>query len=335
MLRQRQIPRLSAKSDEVRRLKGLVSWWMGCEFVLIQRVCLFTCFGYFANLYILLSQFMSPVVSSSPRRNLELFLEQLARQPAVLVQVAAVEGSVPREVGAWMAVFQDALVGTVGGGHLEFDAINQARLLLTSGGTKAVRFALGPALGQCCGGVVHLHFECVSAQDTNTLKLRLQPALQPVALFGGGHVGHALVQVLAPLPFAVTWIDSRDGVFPQNVPPGVVCEHSEPVQSAVRSLPTQSRVLIMSFSHAEDLDVLAACLQRHRERADLPYIGLIGSKTKWATFRHRLEARGFTPDELAHVTSPIGVTGVGGKEPEVIAVAVAAQLLQVVVRRFE
>ena len=271
---------------------------------------------------------MSPVISSGSNDNLELFLEHLGQKPAVLVQVGAVEGSVPREVGAWMAVFNDALIGTVGGGHLEFEAIAQARLLLASGGSKQARFALGPSLGQCCGGVVHLRLECVAVQDMAALRLRLQPALQPVALFGGGHVGHALVDVLARLPFAVTWIDSRDGVFPQHLPPSVVCEHSEPVQSAVRSLAAQSRVLIMSFSHAEDLDVLAACLQRQRDHADLPYIGLIGSKTKWATFRSRLSARGFTDAELAHVTSPIGVPGIAGKEPEVIAIAVAAQLLQ-------
>ena len=84
----------------------------------------------------------------------------------------------------------------------------------------------------------------------------------------------------------------------------------------------------MSFSHAEDLDIVAACLLRQRDRADLPFIGLIGSKTKWATFRHRLEDRGFSEAELAHVTCPIGVDGVKGKEPEVIAVAVAAQLLK-------
>lgn len=276
---------------------------------------------------------MSQVVSTNSRHGLVHFLERLAHQPAVLVQVDAVDGSVPREVGAWMAVFDDTLVGTVGGGHLEFDAIAQARALLASGVTKTVRFALGPALGQCCGGVVYLRFECVGSRDITDLRARLQPALQPLALFGGGHVGHALVQVLATLPFAVTWIDSRDGVFPQNVSPGVVCEHSEPVQSAVRGLAAQSCVLIMSFSHAEDLDVLAACLQRQRERGDLPYIGLIGSQTKWATFRHRLEARGFTPEELAHVTSPIGVAGIARKEPEVIAIAVAAQLLQVAVNR--
>jgi len=85
---------------------------------------------------------------------------------------------------------------------------------------------------------------------------------------------------------------------------------------------------MMSFSHAEDLDILAACLQRARQHNDLPYIGLIGSDTKWATFRHRLEAKGFGPDDFARVTCPIGIPGIAGKQPEVIAVAVAAQLLQ-------
>jgi xanthine dehydrogenase accessory factor len=84
----------------------------------------------------------------------------------------------------------------------------------------------------------------------------------------------------------------------------------------------------MSFSHAEDLDIVASCLQRQRDKGDLPFIGLIGSKTKWATFKHRLENRGFTEQELNHVTCPIGIDGIKGKEPEVIAVAVAAQLLQ-------
>ena len=262
---------------------------------------------------------------------LEQFLARLARQPAVLIHVQSVEGSVPRETGTWMAVLQDVLVGTVGGGHLEYQAIASARELLKMGGVaepSTQRFALGPSLGQCCGGVMHLRFECVSAVDAPALAQRLQTRLTPVALFGGGHVGHALVRVLTSLPFALTWIDSRDGVFPENLATQVTTEHSNPPQAAVKDIAPQSRVLIMSFSHAEDLEVLAACLRRQRERADLPYIGLIGSKTKWATFRSRLQARGFTPDELAHVTSPIGVPGIAGKEPEVIAVAVAAQLLQ-------
>ena len=268
------------------------------------------------------------------------FLARLAQEPAVLVQIESTEGSVPREARTWMAVFANGLLGTIGGGRLEHDAIARARalLLLKSRGDEylispqRLRVALGPALGQCCGGVVYLRLECVSARDVSVLSEELRQtskqALRPAALFGGGHVGHALARVLAHLPFVLTWIDSRDGVFPASVPANVVCEHSDPVQAAVRHLVPGSRVLIMSFSHAEDLDVLAACLQRQREQADLPYIGLIGSKTKWAVFRQRLKARGFSAPELAHVTCPIGVPGIAGKEPEVIAVAVAAQLLQ-------
>jgi xanthine dehydrogenase accessory factor len=259
-------------------------------------------------------------------------LRRLAAAPAVLVSVQQVRGSGPREVGAWMAVFANALVGTIGGGRLEFDATGHARALLRgSGGETLRRFALGPSLGQCCGGVVQLVFETIVASDRERLRLRFSQASEqymPVALFGGGHVGHAIVRLLGTLPVRTHWIDSREEVFPDALPATVLCEHSEPVQAAVPLLDAGSHVLIMSFSHAEDLDVVAACLKRRRERGDLPFIGLIGSKSKWATFRKRLEARGFSAAELAQVTSPIGVPGVSGKEPEVIAVAVAAQLMQ-------
>ena len=254
---------------------------------------------------------------------------RLATQDAMLVTVQDAQGSVPREAGAWMLVFPDTEAGTIGGGHLEFDAIAEARRRLAGGGGDPVlRYALGPSLGQCCGGVVHLRFDRLTARDAPALAQRLRAELAPLALFGGGHVGKALVRVLAPLPFAVTWIDSRDEIFPADVPGNVACEHSDPVQAAVGDLAPHSRVLIMSFSHAEDLDIVAACLKRLREHGDLTYIGLIGSKTKWATFRHRLEERGFHKQELAQVTCPIGVPGISGKQPEVIAVAVAAQLLQ-------
>lgn len=262
---------------------------------------------------------------------LHQFLQALGRGRACLVTVERTQGSTPRERGAWMAVFAQGTLGTVGGGHVEFEAIAHARQLLAravSGPVESRRFALGPSLGQCCGGVMHLAFECVGAADAAALEARLAPHLQPLALFGGGHVGHALARVLAPLPFALTWIDSRDSVFPEPAPPGVACEHSDPVQAAVPTLAPGSQVLVMSFSHAEDLDVVAACLARQRTAGDLPFIGLIGSGTKWATFRSRLRHRGFSEDELAAITCPIGVPGIAGKDPEVIAVAVVAQLLQ-------
>lgn len=270
-------------------------------------------------------------------RALQALLASLGAAPACLVTVESTQGSVPRERGAWMAVSAQAdapPIGTIGGGHLEWRALQEARQLLAHRaaagevGPVLLRQALGPSLGQCCGGVVQLRLECVDAADAERLRAQLAPRLQPVALFGGGHVGHALARALAPLPFALHWIDSRDGVFDAEVAARALCEHSEPVHAAVPTLAPGSLVLIMSFSHAEDLDILAACLARQRERADLPYIGLIGSRTKWATFRHRLEARGFGEAELAHVTCPIGVPGIEGKQPEVIAVAVAAQLLQ-------
>ena len=255
-----------------------------------------------------------------------------------------------------MAVFSDeavgagGILGTIGGGQLEYQAIDVARRLLRESALRitappdtqpdsspdtqpnasapVLRYPLGPSLGQCCGGEVHLKYELVSQADAPALSKRLTPTLAPLALFGGGHVGKALVQVLGSLPLAVTWIDSREEVFPTAVPDNVACEHSDPVHAAVAELAPQSQVVIMSFSHAEDLDIVAACLKRQRFLGDLPFVGLIGSQTKWATFRHRLAAQGFTDAELAQVRCPIGLPGITSKEPEVIAVSVSAQILQ-------
>ncbi len=255
----------------------------------------------------------------------------LQQADAVLVRVQSSRGSVPREAGAWMAVFAKATLGTIGGGRLELDAMAVAQALLQDAASapRTERYALGPSLGQCCGGEVHLQYARVGVADISALQQQLRPPHQPVALFGGGHVGRALVQVLGNLPMDVSWIDSRDEIFPDHVPETVQCEHSDPVHGAVAKLVPGTCVVIMSFSHAEDLDIVAACLARQRAQADLPYIGLIGSRTKWATFRKRLLVRGFSDAELDHVTSPIGVPGIADKRPEVIAVAVAAQLLQV------
>jgi xanthine dehydrogenase accessory factor len=243
-----------------------------------------------------------------------------------------------------MAVFAGQIVGTIGGGHVEFEAIAEAKALLkdqeSTPDAYEKRYVLGPSLGQCCGGVMTLYYEKYSCSSNKyngySKKIPLNAVfnlisakkLQNVALFGGGHVGKAIVHILSTLPMQVMWVDSRDEIFPIELPSNVICEHSEPVQAAVNDLAANSHVLIMSFSHAEDLDIVAACLLRLRKRGDLPFIGLIGSKTKWATFRHRLEDRGFSEAELAQITCPIGLDGVTGKEPEVIAVGVAAQLLK-------
>ncbi len=256
----------------------------------------------------------------------------LVHTPAVMVRVHTHRGSVPREADAWMAVFEQTIVGTIGGGQLEWQAITQARAHLASNAPSAViRYPLGPALGQCCGGEVELRFTRVGAAEVPALRQQFEAARANwpwVVLFGGGHVGSALVRLFANLPLRVKWIDSRDGIFPTGLPDNVEIEWSEPVQSAVPDLPAGAQVLIMSFSHAQDLDLVAACLSRQQQRADLAAIGLIGSKSKWAAFRHRLGLRGFSDTDLAQVKCPIGLSGIRGKQPEVIAVAVAAQVLQ-------
>lgn len=258
----------------------------------------------------------------------------LTREPAVLVRVAGVQGSGPRELGAWMSLSAGGQIGSIGGGRLEFDASAEARALLAANGPEPGgvlrRYALGPSLGQCCGGVVQLRFERLGPADIAGLRARLlaPESRQPVALFGGGHVGRAIVKLLIDLPFELQWLDSRDEVFPPELAAQVhLAEHSQPVQAAVPGLAPGSQVLIMSFSHAEDLDIVAACLARQRERGDLPFIGLIGSASKWASFRQRLLVRGCSEAELAQVRCPIGLAGIQGKQPEVIAVAVVAQLL--------
>lgn len=234
----------------------------------------------------------------------------------------------PREVGAWMAVGAEAVEGTVGGGHLEFDAIARARSALAGGElADEVRYPLGPSLGQCCGGVVWLRFDRVAAGVELADRLP-QPALRPVALFGAGHVGQALAHIARDLPLALHWVDSRESQFPAGpLPRGWRQEASTPPADAVADLAPGSVVLVMTHNHAEDFDIVAACLRRQRERGDLGFIGMIGSRTKWASFRQRLEGRGFSAVDLGRVTCPIGVPGVAGKQPAVIAVAVLAQIL--------
>ena len=123
-----------------------------------------------------------------------LLLEGLAAEPACLVSVQSTQGSAPREAGTWMAVFAGRTIGTIGGGHLELQAIAEARRRLGGAdGPPQVRYPLGPALGQCCGGVVVLAFERLargSQADAAGLRARLAAPQCPVALFGGGHVGY-------------------------------------------------------------------------------------------------------------------------------------------------
>lgn len=245
---------------------------------------------------------------------LDLTAECRARgEGVVLVTVAAVKGSAPREAGAKMAVSATLAAGSIGGGHLEHEAMAAARALLAEGAeTPQLRdYPLGPSLGQCCGGHVTLLYEPLPA-----------PALQ-IALFGAGHVAQALVRVLDGVPCRIHWIDARGQAFPPELPVHAQAIASDDPAGEVGLLPEGAHCLIMTHSHALDFDILDAALRRGRFAS----VGLIGSASKWASFRARLAARGIAPADLDRVRCPVGLPGIAGKRPAEIAIAVAAQLL--------
>jgi len=250
-----------------------------------------------------------------------------AGQPGVVIEVVKTAGSVPREAGTRMLVSATQATGTIGGGHLELMAIENARTLLARvPGFEAVdrHYPLGPALGQCCGGAVTLRFARLDAAGVRAWPLEA-PRFE-LQLYGAGHVGRAIVKLLAGLPCRVQWIDEREDEFPAGatLPPHIEKVCVDPVEAEVDIAPANGCFLVLTHRHDLDLRIAEAILRR----GDFRYLGLIGSQTKRARFLHRYEERGIPADVLGRMTCPIGLPGIEGKEPEVIAVAVVAQLLQ-------
>jgi xanthine dehydrogenase accessory protein XdhC len=248
-------------------------------------------------------------------------------EPAVLVTVSDVLGSAPREAGAAMLVTADAIAGTIGGGHLEWRAIEAARgLLLAAGAESELALPLGPALTQCCGGHVRLKLHRLVEADRVALEQALveQAARGPLlALFGAGHVGRAVVRALEPLPCRILWIDGRSELLPTEATRHVTPRVEPQPEAAVKALPPGAFVLVMTHSHPLDLDIVEAALRR----ADLAWVGLIGSDTKRKRFESQLRARGVAKAAVERLVCPIGIAGILGKEPAVIAASATAQLL--------
>ncbi|MFN3854081.1 MAG: xanthine dehydrogenase accessory protein XdhC [Phreatobacter sp.] len=284
----------------------------------------------------------------------------------VLVSIVAARGSVPRESGARMIVRPDGgFLGTIGGGALEWQALARAQALFDAASAALlVQQALGPDLGQCCGGHVTVLIERFTTADRQAIRELSQrertgpfrtltelrdgrafrriladdevppPAMRArfvecfgdrrkaLALFGAGHVGRALVLALAPLPFDVTWWDGREGAFPAAIP-GNATPRTGSWQDALASVPAEGQVLVMTHSHALDLDIVAAALADSRNLD----VGVIGSASKRARFVHRLRDLGLAEARIAALRCPIGIAGIGGKEPAVIAAAIAAECL--------
>ena len=311
-----------------------------------------------------------------------------AGEAAVLVTICGMRGSTPRETGAKMIVTARETIGTIGGGQLEHQCSHIAAGLLGGDEMPATRrFPLGPALGQCCGGVVDVLFEPLGGglpgwlRDLRALHGQRQPSvlvtateaatkfvvsadnvfgigegdcepavlekargllqggaavmseglfLEPVlgsdfniAVFGAGHVGAAVVNVLSGLDCNIRWVDSRRDIFraaPRNVK---TIETSEPALE-VAAMPPSSYYLVMTHSHPLDFDVCDRILRR----GDAAYCGLIGSVTKRRRFEKRFRQQGLSQSVIDRLVCPIGVTGISGKKPAEIAIAVAAEILR-------
>ncbi len=254
-----------------------------------------------------------------------------AHPHAVLVAVAETKGSTPRDQGTMMLVAPAALWGTIGGGHLEFMAIEHARKMLAGEALPpTLDVPLGPEIGQCCGGRTLLRFARIDAALAADLERRLTDERRDwpeVMVFGAGHVGLALGQALEPLPLNVTLIDSRHQI--DGTPPSGITFHRVAMPEAeVTRLKPGGAVVILTHDHALDFLIAKEALAR----TDLAYVGMIGSKTKRATFASFLEREGAGRGSLDRLTLPIGGNTVKDKRPAVIAAMVAAELLAVLLR---
>lgn len=256
---------------------------------------------------------------------------------AILVEIAAALGSTPRGVDALMLVTSDAVAGTIGGGHLEFHAIDVARSMIAEGkegrgpASQSMDLPLGPMMGQCCGGHVTLRFEPVTTKVAAWLgdhEAKLLDARPPVLVFGLGHTGRALASMLSLLPFAVTLVDDRAEMF-TGLPENCRTLHLEDPADAIADAPAGAAYIILTHSHALDYRLTEAAL----ERRDAAYVGMIGSKTKRRRFESQFLRNSGTNAMLGELTCPIGGADVDDKRPEIIASLTAAELVRCFAQR--
>ncbi|MGD9480723.1 xanthine dehydrogenase accessory protein XdhC [Shinella sp. G-2] len=252
----------------------------------------------------------------------------LRREPAViLVEVTGAAGSTPRDTDAWMLVSERAIFATIGGGQLEYMAIDHARRALRLGhAAEPMNVPLGPEIGQCCGGRVGLSFAGVTPDIGRDLIARSdrEMASRPhVYVFGAGHVGDALAMALSLAPLRVVLVDTReDELIASTVPRIETCLTAMP-EAVVRDAPAGSSFVILTHDHALDFLIAAEALKR----PDAAYVGMIGSKTKRATFRNWLSREAGQPDLFEKLVCPIGGTAVKDKRPAVIATLAAAEIM--------
>jgi xanthine dehydrogenase accessory factor len=253
-----------------------------------------------------------------------------ANPSAICAELATVRGSSPREAGAFMLIDADHTLGTIGGGALEYMVIARARQVLRDGlPDDAMDIPLGPEIGQCCGGRVNVSLRVVDPALAGrlTAKVEAEQAARPhVYLFGSGHVGQALARALALLPLKVHVIDTRPEEL-AGLPDSVEARAVALPEALVRSAPPGSSYVILTHDHALDFLIASEALQR----ADAPYVGMVGSRTKLAKFTSWYLGEGGDRSALARLVLPIGGAafprGLGDKRPEVIAALAAAEIM--------
>nr|MEA2797840.1 xanthine dehydrogenase accessory factor [Phenylobacterium sp.] len=294
-----------------------------------------------------------------------------------MATVVGAQGSTPREIGARMLVWPDRFTGTIGGGSLERQALDQARKLLAQDARRHALqdYPLGPLLGQCCGGRVRLLVERIDAEslpwladaaracgagepfrlqadiedaglqrsvqpaagedpadnspripipEVRRLSELMRPARPRLVIFGAGHIGQAVARAFAPLPFELEWLASREDLRPEAGGTHATIMAEDELEACVQSAPAGTLFAIFTHSHDLDYRLTRAVLAR----GDFRYLGLIGSATKRVRFERRLRDDGMTDADLARLVCPIGIPSLKSKAPAVIAVGLAAELLQ-------
>ncbi|MEO6015292.1 MAG: xanthine dehydrogenase accessory protein XdhC [Devosia sp.] len=255
-----------------------------------------------------------------------------AHPSAIVAELSSVRGSSPREQGTFMVIAADALIGTIGGGALEYMVIARARQALRDGLPPGLMdVPLGPEIRQCCGGRVVVSLRVLIDQDAERLAARLredEAVLPHVYLFGSGHVGKALARALAALPLSVHVIDTRPDEL-HDLPAGVDAKAVPMPEAVVRVAPAGSSFVILTHDHALDFLIAAEALKRD----DAPYVGMVGSKTKRAKFSGWYLDEGGDREALRRLVLPIGAFGLVDKRPEVIAALAAAEIMVQIGRR--
>ena len=262
------------------------------------------------------------------RHNVADFIERSNSVVAVWVEEA--RGSTPRNTGAWMLVSREEIFRTIGGGSLEYMAIDKARALLKNlGDGETLSIPLGPEIGQCCGGHVRLKLERLSAEGTALFISRVERELSShtdVYVFGAGHVGNALIESLSLLPVHPVLVDTRAlelAAAPCDTDTRLVAVPED----VVRSARPGSAFIILTHDHSLDFLIATEALNRR----DASYVGMIGSKTKRAVFSRWFHQQTGSSAELENLVCPIGKTTVKDKRPEVIASFVAVEVMECLV----